>query len=183
MFYKPKFCCSCGEKIERRDWKVWTSRRFCELCETDYKMSDWIPRAVVLIGIMAGVFGLGSYLQKGEKPLNITRNVSEANSAPDSLPAANAANIPRNLRGNLSNASNSANQNGDRSKEYSPSDQKTLPVQLEDQQNPATETVYVCGAKTKKGKPCTRLVKGGGRCWQHIGKPSMVPQEKLLAGK
>lgn len=174
MVYKPKFCCNCGEKIERRDWKLLTSRRFCELCETDFKLGDWMPRGVVLIGVLAGVFGLGSFLQKSEKPLNLARNVHGANSFAPPIPDVAAA----------IDASNSAKQDKDDiSKEFSAPDQKTLPVQLEGQQNRATEIVYFCGAKTKKGKPCTRLVKGGGRCWQHPGRPAMLPEEKLRAAK
>ena len=40
--------------------------------------------------------------------------------------------------------------------------------------------VYFCGAKTKKGRPCSRKVKGGRRCWQHQGLKSMIPPKKLL---
>ena len=49
---------------------------------------------------------------------------------------------------------------------------------------PATNTieadVYICGARTKKGTPCSRRVHGPVRCWQHKGMPAMLPQEKLL---
>ena len=40
--------------------------------------------------------------------------------------------------------------------------------------------VYICGARTKKGTPCSRRVHGPVRCWQHKGMPAMRPQEKLL---
>lgn len=39
--------------------------------------------------------------------------------------------------------------------------------------------VYTCGARTKKGTPCSRRVHGPVRCWQHKGMPAMLPQEKL----
>jgi len=45
---------------------------------------------------------------------------------------------------------------------------------------PAVEAVYICGARTKKGTPCSRRVHGPVRCWQHKGMPAMLPQEKLL---
>jgi hypothetical protein len=41
------------------------------------------------------------------------------------------------------------------------------------------EQVYTCGARTKKGKPCSRRVHGPVRCWQHKGLPAMLPAEKL----
>jgi hypothetical protein len=37
------------------------------------------------------------------------------------------------------------------------------------------EPVYLCGARTKKGTPCSRRVHGPVRCWQHKGMPSMIP--------
>ena len=42
------------------------------------------------------------------------------------------------------------------------------------------EQVYTCGARTKKGTPCSRRVHGPVRCWQHKGAPAMLPQQKLL---
>jgi hypothetical protein len=47
---------------------------------------------------------------------------------------------------------------------------------------PATvaEQIYTCGARTRKGTPCSRRVHGPVRCWQHKGMPPMLPQEKLL---
>jgi len=41
------------------------------------------------------------------------------------------------------------------------------------------EDVYICGARTKKGTPCSRRVHGPVRCWQHKGMPAMLPAEKL----
>ena len=48
-------------------------------------------------------------------------------------------------------------------------------------QQPVTiEQTYLCGARTKKGTPCSRRVHGPVRCWQHKGAAAMLPQEKLL---
>jgi hypothetical protein len=46
-------------------------------------------------------------------------------------------------------------------------------------QTTAVDDVYACGARTKKGTPCSRRVHGPVRCWQHKGKPAMLPAEKL----
>ena len=43
-----------------------------------------------------------------------------------------------------------------------------------------TEQLYTCGARTKKGTPCSRRVHGPVRCWQHKGARPMLPQERLL---
>ncbi len=42
------------------------------------------------------------------------------------------------------------------------------------------EEIYLCGAETRKGTPCSRRVHGPVRCWQHKGERAMIPQEKLL---
>jgi hypothetical protein len=42
------------------------------------------------------------------------------------------------------------------------------------------DQVYTCGARTKKGTPCSRRVHGPIRCWQHKGMPAMLPPEKLM---
>ena len=44
----------------------------------------------------------------------------------------------------------------------------------------ATDQLYTCGARTKKGTPCSRRVHGPVRCWQHKGERAMLPQEKLV---
>lgn len=42
------------------------------------------------------------------------------------------------------------------------------------------EVVYICGARTKKGTPCSRRVHQPARCWQHKGMKAMLPEEKLV---
>ncbi len=45
---------------------------------------------------------------------------------------------------------------------------------------PLTGDVYLCGARTKKGKPCSRRLQSPVRCWQHKGSKAMLPDERLL---
>lgn len=176
MPYKPKFCCQCGEKIERIDWKPWNSRRFCELCETEFGIFDWIVRGFVGIGLVFGLFGIGIYLQKPDKQLNVAQNQYIAqNTKSDAVPpktvaqVSNISNVPSQAQ-----ASNSAQQ----TKPPQPAGLKTRQAEL--LIIAATEKTYFCGATTKKGTMCSRRVKGGGRCWQHEGQTAMLPQEKLL---
>ncbi|MBK7707400.1 MAG: hypothetical protein IPJ30_17025 [Acidobacteria bacterium] len=64
MIYKPNFCCNCGEKIERVEWNFSNSRRFCDVCQTEFFVEDWLP--TVLAGVMAmiGLFGVGTYSRR-----------------------------------------------------------------------------------------------------------------------
>jgi hypothetical protein len=59
--------------------------------------------------------------------------------------------------------------------------QRTASAPTQNSSPPVTvEQTYSCGAKTKKGTPCSRRVHGPVRCWQHKGAVAMMPQEKLL---
>ena len=178
MPYKPKFCCQCGEKIDRIDWKPWTSRRFCQLCETELGIYDKLHWALLGISLIFGVFGIGIYLQKPEKQLNVAPNqFAISNVKNDDLPPKNVAQVTTN---------NSV---------LTPAQANNFPQQIKPPQlavelktkstrphvSETAEKVYFCGAPTKKGTLCSRRVKNGGRCWQHEGKAPMLSQEKLIA--
>ena len=173
MFFRPNYCANCGEKIERANWGVLTSRRFCQVCESEYKGQDLIPRVIVGLGIAIGLFGFGSYLksapgddngrlssvqprrfvehQKGSKQIEgrsqAGNNAADGSSTTANLNARNEAS-PASVRQDLREAVT-----------------KTV----------STEPTYICGAETKKGTPCSRRVRGKIRCFQHTGMPSMEP--------
>ncbi len=160
MFYRPNFCCHCGEKIIRAKWTPLTSRRFCDFCAIEQKQHDLLPRAAALVAILIGVAGLMAYFGGDDNPrstLNAaaqgreTRNTSAQGSVVSSntIPA-NVAESPSVNA--LPQASNGA-----------PANTKQRDVRP----NSSTQTVYYCGAMTKKGTPCTRRVKTPARCWQH----------------
>jgi hypothetical protein len=167
MFFRPKFCANCGEKIERVDWGPLTSRRFCQVCESEFKGQDLIPRAIVGLGVLAGVFGFGSYLKSGSGSATETR-VAKLHQP---VAAASATQTTNNAV-NTSQTSNSA---------PLPTTVAALPVGSQPPKaKPETqESQYFCGAETKKGTPCSRRVKGNVRCFQHAGMPAMLPADKL----
>lgn len=44
-----------------------------------------------------------------------------------------------------------------------------------------SEAYYICGARTKKGRVCKRRVRERNtRCFQHQGRPAILPVEKLI---
>lgn len=181
MPYKPKFCCQCGEKIERVSWSLRTSRRFCELCETEFGVYDKIPWSIALGGILIGMFGFGSYLRTPETP----------NIAPSQLITRNSQNATK-TEANRANSSDANHQTRTQTQSNNAARQTTnesAPTQNLTSQKPVIasnspqEVSYFCGATTKKGTPCSRRVKGGGRCWQHIGQPAILPPEKLIVNK
>ena len=176
MFYKPTFCCHCGEKIERTESLPWSSGRFCDVCKSEFSVQEWLPKIFIIIFGLFGLFGIGSYLQSDEKPQVVSlkqnkigapetseKKVSEEKPVQNS----NRQSVEQNDRRVESDAANIANNKK----------AEKLKIAAEPFEN---EKTYFCGAMTKKGTPCSRKVKGGGRCWQHKGQEAMLAQEKLL---
>ncbi len=172
MLYQPNFCCQCGEKIERAEWKPWTSRRFCELCELDHKLTDIIPKALIGVGVIIGIFGFGSYLQSTQRPqaLNTGRALKAQPNKTDISPNSNIQ---------ATDISAVQSQPSSPKEDLTASTLKSDPAP-KTEENPARSTVreqvFYCGALTKKGTPCSRRVKGKERCWQHAGQPAAAPQ-------
>lgn len=98
------------------------------------------------------------------QPVNIPTNVS-------STPV-NAALV------NLGQVNKSQNVNSTLVKKPTPNSAQN-PTPIQSPQTSTSEITYYCGAQTKSGRMCPRLLKGGGRCWQHKGQPALLPQEKL----
>lgn len=182
MPYKPKHCCQCGEKIDRIAWKPWTSRRFCELCETELGIYDWIPRVLVGIGLLFGLYGIGSFLQKPEAQLTVASNqLAALNAKSNSIKPQSATQNSFTDNVHLPTESSNAAAQTKTLPAPTPSDLKIRQAVATAAQPP--EKVFFCGAQTKKGAMCSRRIKNGGRCWQHEGQAAMMPQEKLLAAR
>lgn len=165
MVFRPKFCCNCGERIERIEWHLWTSRRFCELCATEYKHIDLVPIAAVGLGFLLSVLGLSSYFRGPDRVPVVSRNgeprntVRQLKSAPPaSIASSNGVQPPQPV-----NAANVGNFDSTVQKNEQPV--RTAPT--------SDNAVFYCGAITKKGTPCTRRVKVKGFCWQH-SKPGQI---------
>lgn len=149
--YRPNFCCECGHKIVRLRWFVWTSRKFCDKCFRRFAKSHWLRPTLSLCALLLFVVLLGRGCRRAPPPLIIERPAPAAqNSA-----TTNSSSIP--------GGSTAARQ----------STTSVAPTIT-------TDDVYICGARTKKGTPCSRRVHGPVRCWQHKGIPAMLPPEKLL---
>ena len=181
MPYKPKFCCQCGEKIDRIDWQPWKSRRFCELCETEFGIYDKMRWAVVGIALLFGLYGIGSYFQKPEKQLNLASSQFAAPSANvDANQIKTVAQVPVNS--GVQTLTQATNFNAQAKTQLAPT-AANLKIKPAAQIVESAERVYFCGAATKKGTMCSRRVKNGGRCWQHKGQAALLPQEKLIAAQ
>jgi hypothetical protein len=158
--YRPNFCCECGNKIVRLRWFVWTSRRFCDQCFRTFARTQWLRPAVMLMALMLLGVVIGRGCRRAQPPLIIERTASTTSSA-------SSASGPNTADPNATSAG--AQSNTGASQTNSSTTQPVAPDQL-----------YTCGARTKKGTPCSRRVHGPVRCWQHKGAKAMLPQEKLL---
>ncbi len=148
-----------------------------------------MPRVLIGIGLLFGIFGIGLYWQKAGNSANISSHQIVGNNPQAEKNLANQRSLSSpDAGGNTKEAiavteNVSANQlqtklqNGAVKQNFSAARTKQIGTKPEAE----SETTYFCGAQTKKGTPCSRRVKSGGRCWQHVGQPAILPPEKLIA--
>ncbi|HVF58097.1 MAG TPA: hypothetical protein VM934_18255 [Pyrinomonadaceae bacterium] len=162
--YRPNFCAECGVRVERVRWRVWTSRRFCPACARRFRKR----RIALPLLLAAGLAGTGYMLGRTGRPATPPLIVERGGTALAPLPASGAARPVENTTGRDTNAS--------------PRPRPVYGPDGTDTERPtdANEVVSICGARTKKGTPCQRRVRGTGRCWQHRGKSAMLPASKLI---
>ena len=168
MFYRPNFCCNCGEKIERVEWTLFASGKFCELCHTEFRAREWGVRSLAAIGIVFAAGLMSSFF----RPPQTAKTV--ITSEPVALSSKPGPRLEANL--NTTSATPSQSQTGTNANTSTVS-QASATSAKQEQTVKTTEEVYYCGAATKKGAPCSRRVKRpGDRCWQHQGMPSILDE-------
>lgn len=152
--YKPNFCAECGSKLLRLRWHLWTSRKFCDHCARQLRKARATQVLLASLGLMSAGYVAGRARRPTPPPLLIERR-SDSPLSDGAVPgkATSTTTIQAGLNPTAA--------------------QNPSPLVAE-------EVVYLCGARTKKGTPCSRRVHGPVRCWQHKGMPAMLPQEKLL---
>jgi hypothetical protein len=172
MLLKPNFCCNCGAKIERAEWSVLTSRRFCEVCAVEFKRHEWLPRMVVIAGVLLGVFGVGIYMGGQGQPRPALLKPSE------NEPSRKLSVGAKQQSGIKDDERNSASPESPGTAEVrlppDPAGAGSASVKPRVSTSAPAAQAFYCGAMTRKGKPCSRRVKTKGRCWQHEGQPSAL---------
>jgi hypothetical protein len=150
--YKPNFCAECGTKLLRLRWHIWTSRKFCKDCARRLLKVRLTQVLLTSLALVSAGFIVGRARRAVSPPLIIERRSDSP---------LNDGEVPTLRPGTSQSGANSTEA------------RNSPPAALE-------EVVYICGARTKKGTPCSRRVHGPVRCWQHKGMPAMLPQEKLI---
>jgi hypothetical protein len=156
--YKPNFCAECGTKLLRLRWHLWTSRKFCHACARRLRKVRLVPTLFAVLALISAGYVAGRIRRPTPPPLVIERRSDSP--LVDGEPGGATPQSVTTQSGVESGADSTA----------SPS---SSPAQ--DQSTLADEAVYICGARTKKGTPCSRRVHGPVRCWQHKGLPSIIP--------
>ena len=171
--YKPNFCAECGERVERARWRPWTSGRFCAACEPRFRRGRFLAPLVAGCALLCAGFAAGRLARPAPPPLV----VSYAPGAPAAAPLVPPPGVSHSSAApGKSEPADAAKSESAEAAEprYGPdgtaAERPTDPEEL----------VSVCGARTKKGTPCSRRVRGTGRCWQHRGRPAILPPAKLV---
>ena len=163
IMYRPNFCAECGERVLRARWRVWTSRRFCASCGPRFRRRRIVAPLLLIASLSGTGFFLGRLGRPAPPPLIVERGA--LNLAP--FPAGDAtrqADATKRSDGGVTKTKSDYGPDG------SPTERPTEP----------NEIISMCGARTKKGTPCQRRVRGTGRCWQHRGMTAMLPASKLI---
>ena len=159
------YCAECGAHLKRNGWRAWLNGSLCADCRQRLGKTSFARPLVVIAIIVIAAFAVGRYVRPAAPPLIIER---AANSPLSDLPV--------NLNDAAKSASRTANSQSEMPQSSDdPSARKTA--------NPGSvdDVVYLCGARTQKGTPCHRRVHfAGERCYQHKGKPAILPPEKLI---
>lgn len=118
---------------------MWASRRFCAACARRFRRGRVFAPLLLSAALVVFGFLLGRAGRPSPPPLTVERGALTLAPPPAATPATAAKPGPR----------------------YGPdgtaAERPTEP----------DEAVSFCGARTKKGTPCRRRVRGAGRCWQH----------------
>jgi hypothetical protein len=168
--YKPNFCCDCGEGIARAHWRVWTSRRFCDSCERRFRRKRLTSSFLVFASLAGAGFVFGRMLRPSPPPLVVERGTLNLAPAP-------AGDTPRRPGDGARREDATGGREDAATKPEAAYGPDGTPNERPTDPN---EVVYICGARTKKGTPCQRRVRGPFRCWQHRGMPAMLPPSKLI---
>ena len=162
--YRPNFCAECGAHIERARWRLWTSRRFCSLCEKRFRKTAFVWIVLATSALLGAGFLMGRAGSPAAPPLVVEQGkFATTPVATNNLSARSSV--------------NSSNENSTSSSASSSPAPKGAVGELPTDPN---EAVSLCGARTQKGTPCSRRVRGTGRCWQHRGRSAMLPPSKLI---
>lgn len=175
MLYRPKFCANCGDAIERAQWFLWTSRRFCEVCEVELKGHELMPRLVVgLLLLVASGVVITSFSARSRGSSESARLITTA-----IAPAPRSAPPEKRLAEEAPLAETAVS--GQPATHLQASTTGRNPISFA-KPTVVEEPTRICAAETKKGTPCSRRVKGNDRCYQHLGMPAMNVEQKQIQG-
>ncbi|MFN2482795.1 MAG: hypothetical protein ABR554_15165 [Pyrinomonadaceae bacterium] len=160
--YKPNFCAECGERVLRGRWRAWTSRRFCPACEKRFRRG-WLAPLLAACALVCTGIAFGRLMRPAPPPLTIERGT---------LP------LPALLMAKSRDAQTGVAASGGAGE--ADAARRDLGAGALEAPTDPNEIVSICGARTKKGTPCQRRVRGAGRCWQHRGMRAVLPPERLI---
>lgn len=164
--YRPTFCCDCGSRIERSRWHLWTSRTFCPDCSPRFRKAQLLFPLIAAAMLFSIGLLAGRAIRPQPPPLIVQRSELPAAVAPSTK--AESKTVETEV------AESTTATTAPKQEPYGPDGTAT------ERPTDPNEIITICGARTQKGTPCQRRVRGTGRCWQHRGLPAMIPLEKRI---
>lgn len=165
--YKPSFCCDCGSRIERSRWHLWTTRKFCSDCSPRFRKAQLLLPLIAAITLFLIGLVAGRAIRPAPPPLIVERGELPLATVPSTKSDSKA--VETETTENTTSAT-----------APKPGPSYGLDGTATERPTDPGEIITICGARTQKGTPCQRRVRGTGRCWQHRGMPAMIPLEKRI---
>ena len=157
--YKPNFCSECGSRIERARWNFWTSRQFCSDCARRFRKAQFL----MPVAAGAALFVIGLAAGRAARPAAPPLIVERGQLSPVSAPS-------------LKSERQTTDAEMEKEATSAPKVEPAYGADGTATERPTDpeEIVSLCGARTQKGTPCQRRVRGTGRCWQHRGMKAII---------
>lgn len=155
--YRPNFCAECGEKITRTRWRVWTSRSFCQACVGRFRRRRILVPLVTAAALLSTGLLMGRAIRPQPPPLTVERGELPSVSTGTATTRSDRSEADTEAADSASSSSAAPQPEPGYGPDGTATERPTDPE----------EKVSLCGARTQKGTPCQRRVRGTGRCWQH----------------
>ncbi len=179
------FAVNAGKKLKELIGTLIPAADFANFVKPNLRFTNYYRALSVVGGILFGILGVGNLLAKtGDSVKDVPKQLSST-SLNINKSSANQAVEPQILSNQNVQSLAQMPPNTDSRNEIASGLLRSIERRSwKSRRMICASTSFIIAAHKQKKVRLVRVrVKGGGRCWQHLGQPAMLPQEKLLVSR